>query len=68
MKKRSIFFLGVVMAVSFLGLIILQTNYIKLTADMRIEQYDETVNRSLYQVVRILEDQETMQYLYKNMS
>ncbi|MBO5798649.1 MAG: HAMP domain-containing histidine kinase [Paludibacteraceae bacterium] len=68
MKKRSIFFLGVVMAVSFLGLIILQTNYIKLTADMRIEQFDETVNRSLYQVVRILEEQETMQYLYKNMS
>ena len=56
------------MAVSFLGLIILQTNYIKLTADMRIEQFDETVNRSLYQVVRILEEQETMQYLYKNMS
>jgi len=68
MKKRTIFLLGVIMAISFFGLIILQANYLKLTADMRAEQFNESVKKSLYEVVRILEEEETLQYLNKNLS
>ena len=68
MKKRAIFFLGVVMAISFFGLITLQANYIKLTAEMRTDQFNETVKRTLYQVARILEEEETLQYLNNNLS
>ena len=68
MKKRIIFFLGVVMAISFFGLITLQANYIKLTAEMRADQFNETVKRTLYQVARILEEEETLQYLNNNLT
>ena len=68
MKKRAIFFLGVVMAVSFFGLITLQANYIQQTVEMRADQFNETVKRSLYQVARILEEEETLQYLNNNLA
>ncbi len=68
MKKRTIFFLGMVMTISFLGLIILQANYIKLTAEMRADQFNEVVKRTLYQVARILEEEETLQYLNVNLT
>ncbi|MFA6778466.1 MAG: HAMP domain-containing sensor histidine kinase [Paludibacteraceae bacterium] len=68
MKKRTIILLGIIMAISFFGLIILQANYMKLTADMRAEQFNESVKKSLYEVVRILEEEETLQYLNNNLS
>jgi signal transduction histidine kinase len=68
MKKRTIFFLGITMAISFFGLITLQANYIKLTAEMRADQFNESVKRSLYQVARTLEEEETLQYLNKHLS
>ncbi|MCQ2218504.1 MAG: HAMP domain-containing histidine kinase [Paludibacteraceae bacterium] len=68
MKKKSIILLGIIMAVSFFGLIILQAKYMKLTADMRSEQFDESVKKSLYGVVRMLEEEETLQYLNKNLT
>ena len=68
MKRRTVFLLGVVMAISFFGLITLQANYIKTTAEMRSEQFNETVKRSLYQVARILEEEETLQYLNNNLT
>ena len=68
MKKRVIILLAVVMAVSFFGLITLQATYIKLTAEMRTDQFNETVKRTLYQVARILEEEETLQYLNRNLT
>jgi len=68
MKKQTIFFLGVIMAISFFGLIILQANYIQLTAEMRTDQFNETVKRTLYQVARTLEEEETLQYLNVNLT
>ena len=35
---------------------------------MHSEQFNETVKRSLYQVARILEEEETLQYLNKNLT
>jgi signal transduction histidine kinase len=51
------------MAVAFFGLIYLQVNYFRITIRMRINQFDEAVNRSLYQVSKNLELDQTQKYL-----
>lgn len=68
MKKMTIILLGVVMSISFLGLIFLQSYYMKSTAEMRAEQFGEAVKRSLYEVARLLEEDETLHYLNKNLT
>lgn len=68
MKKISIILLGVVMSISFFGLIFLQSYYMRTTAEMRVEQFGEAVKRSLYEVARLLEEEETLQYLNKNLT
>lgn len=68
MKKITIILLGVVMSISFLGLIFLQSYYMRTTADMRAEQFGEAVKRSLYEVARLLEEEETLHYLNKNLT
>lgn len=68
MKKTTIFFLGATMVISFFGLLALQANYMKLTAEMRADQFSETVKRSLYHVARLLEEEETLQYLNNNLT
>ena len=54
------------MGLSFLGLLFLQLSYIEQMAKMKKEQFDESVNRSLYQASRNLEMNETMRYLEKD--
>ena len=68
MKKRTIIFLGTVMLISFLGLIGLQSYYIRITAEMRADQFTEDVKHALYDVVRQLEEDETLQYLNKSLT
>ncbi len=68
MKKRTQILLGIVMSISFLGLIFLQSYYMRTTAEMRAEQFGEAVKRSLYEVARLLEEEETLQYLNKNLT
>lgn len=68
MKKWRIIALTVVMAVSFFGLIGLQLYYLKLELAMRTDQFREEVTRALYEVAKLLEEEETMQYLNKNLS
>ncbi len=60
--------LTVVMAFSFFSLIGLQAYYLKLNMEMRADQFSEEVKRSLYEVAKLLEEEETMQYLNKNLS
>ncbi len=60
--------LSIVMAVSFFSLIGLQSYYLKLNVDMRADQFSEEVKRSLYEVAKLLEEEETMQYLNKNLT
>jgi signal transduction histidine kinase len=68
MKKWMIIALSVVMAVSFFGLIGLQSYYLRLDAEMRADQFREEMKRVLYEVAKLLEEEETMQYLNKNLS
>lgn len=51
------------MAVTFTGLMVLQYSYISTLTRTRSEQFDESVRRTLYQVVRNLELDETARYL-----
>ena len=63
MKKSTIWILGIVMGLSFLSLLYLQVSYIEEMVKMRNEQFDESVKRSLYQVSKNLEYDETLRYL-----
>ena len=66
MKKSTIWIIATIMGLSFLGLLILQISYIEEMAKMKKEQFDESVYRSLYQVSRNLEMNETQRYLMKD--
>ena len=68
MKKSTIWTIAVVMGFSFLGLLFLQISYIEEMAKMKKEQFDESVNRSLYQASRNLEMNETLRYLEKDIN
>lgn len=63
MKKSTISILAIVMGISFVGLLILQMQYIEETIGMRKLHFDESVSRSLYQVSRHLEVKEATRYL-----
>ena len=56
------------MGLSFLVLLYLQLSYIEEMANMKKEQFDESVNRSLYQASRNLEVNETLRYLEKDVN
>jgi two-component system phosphate regulon sensor histidine kinase PhoR len=56
------------MGLSFLALLLLQLQYIRAMVEMKKEQFDESVNRSLYQASRNLELNETLRYLEKNVN
>lgn len=56
------------MGFSFLALLFLQLGYIQEMVDMKKEQFDESVNRALYQASRNLELNETLRYLEKDVN
>ncbi|MCD8289350.1 MAG: ATP-binding protein [Prevotella sp.] len=66
MKKRTILIIAVIMGVSFAALLWLQLSYIRSITRMKREQFDESVNRALYQSARNLELNETLRYLEKD--
>ena len=68
MKKKTIWIVAIVMGLSFLGLLFMQLKYIKEMANMKKEQFDESVNRALYQASRNLELNETLRYLEKDVN
>ncbi len=63
MKKSTIWIIACVMGASFIALLVLQTKYFEEVINMRKEQFDESVTRSLYQTARNLELKETKQGL-----
>lgn len=63
MRKSTIWLLAVVMAFAFAGLLYLQVNYVSIILKTRSEQFNETVKRSLRQVSKNLELDETRKYL-----
>ena len=56
------------MGVSFLALLFLQFSYVEEMVKMKKEQFDESVNRALYQASRNLEMNETKRYLDKDVN
>ena len=68
MKKRTIWIIATIMGLSFLALLFLQLQYIKEMVEMKKEQFDESVNRALYQASRNLELNETLRYLEKDVN
>lgn len=68
MKKRTIWVISTIMGLSFLVLLFLQLKYFQEMADMKKEQFDESVNRALNQASRNLEYNETWRYLQKNVN
>ncbi len=63
MRKSTIWLIACVMIFAFAGLLYVQFNYIQIILDSRKVEFDEAVKRSLYQVSRDLELDETGQYL-----
>ena len=68
MKKKSIWTIAIIMGVSFVILLGLQLTYIREMANMKKEQFDDSVNRALYQASRNLELNETLRYLEKDVN
>ena len=63
MKKTTIWFLTIIMALTFCGLLYIQVTYMKNMLSMRNDQFNEGVRRSLYAVSSTLEQDETRHFL-----
>ena len=68
MKKKTIWTIATIMGLSFLAWLFLQIKYIDEMVRMKKEQFDESVNRSLYQASRNLELNETLRFLEKDVN
>ncbi len=63
MKKTTIWFLTIIMVLTFSGLLYIQIMYMKNMIRMRDDQFEEGVRRSLYSVSTALEQDETRHFL-----
>lgn len=68
MKKSTIWYLTLIMALTFAGLIYVQFVYMNNMVRMRNDQFEESVRRSLYAVSSLLEQEETRYFLEENMA
>lgn len=68
MNKKTIWTIAIIMGLSFLALLLLQLNYIEDMAEMKKEQFDESVNRALYQASHNMELNETLRFLEKDVN
>lgn len=66
MKKKTIWFISVVLLVAFIGNLTLQISYLDVIVGTSKEQFRHAVSRSLLLVNRQLERQETRAYLDAN--
>ncbi|MFT3753148.1 MAG: HAMP domain-containing sensor histidine kinase [Paludibacter sp.] len=63
MKKTTIWFLIIFMLLTFVGLIVLQARYVRINAEMIEGQFNDNVQRSLFQTVSLVEENEALEYL-----
>ncbi|MFZ4581615.1 MAG: sensor histidine kinase [Paludibacter sp.] len=63
MKRTTIYILIISMIVTFVALIILQIRYISINAEMIENQFNESVERSMFQTAILVEENEALQYL-----
>ncbi|MBD5186018.1 MAG: HAMP domain-containing histidine kinase [Bacteroides sp.] len=68
MKKSTIWFLTIIMALTFTGLLYVQIMYMRNMVKMRDDQFAEGVKRSLYAVTTRLEQDETKHYLEEDVA
>ena len=68
MKKSTIWFLAIIMALTFMGLLYVQIMYMRNMVRMRNDQFAEGVKRSLYSVTTRLEQDETKHFLDEDMA
>ena len=68
MKRSTIWILTVVMAIALLGLLAMQIMYLEKMVAMRNSQFSENVKRSMYNVSRMLEQNETKYFLDKDLA
>ena len=68
MKKKTIWAIAIIMGLSFVILLGLQLTYIQEMANMKKEQFDESVTRALYQASRNLELNQTLKYLEQDVN
>ena len=68
MKKTVIWVLAVVMFAAFFALLHLQVQYMRDSIDIRTQQFDEQIARSLLQVVRNLELEQARYYWEQEIS
>ena len=63
MKRTTIWILMVFMILTFVGLIVIQARYVRTNAEMIENQFNDNVQRSLYQTVSLVEENEALEYL-----
>jgi len=63
MKKTTIWLLIIAMLFTFVGLIVLQARYVRINAEMIENQFNDNVQRSLFQTVSLVEENEALEYL-----
>lgn len=63
MKKTTIWVLIIFMLLTFVGLIVLQARYVRVNAEMIENQFNENVQRSLFQTASLVEENEALEYL-----
>lgn len=63
MKKSTIWILAIIMAIAFFGLLYMQITYLRTSLRLRSDQFDEAISRSLYQVSKNMELNQTKKYL-----
>ena len=63
MRKSYIWILILLMAFSFTGLLLLQVRYVNQSASIFSARFDDNVKRSLYQVIKTIDEMEVRDYL-----
>lgn len=68
MKKSIIWLLTVVMGITFAALLYFQIMYLENMIKMRESQFSESAMRALYGTVGLMERQETLHFLEKDIN
>ncbi len=63
MKKTTIWILIISMLLTLVGLIVIQARYVRSNAEMIESQFNDNVQRSLFQTVSLVEENEALEYL-----
>ncbi|MDR0370712.1 MAG: HAMP domain-containing histidine kinase [Prevotellaceae bacterium] len=67
MKKITIWILIIVMLLTFVSLMVLQTRYIRINTEFSEKQFDDVVRQSLFQTIRLMDENEALEYLSKTL-